>query len=725
MAGPWEKYAAPAAATGKPWEKYAAPQASAENVVATTPDGGRIIKGSDGALSFVSPNYSTSDPAKIAEIMKGATPAETSMAGFDQSTIAQNPIAARGSKFIQGAPFVGQYADEAIGAVFGGRAMQGTRAVQGAMDRENPIQSTALQVAGGVTGGAAIAAAAGPAIVASAPATLPGQVVAGSVAGAVTGGVEGAVSGYGAANDGDRAKGALSGGAIGAGLGAAFGAAAPAVSRSLSSIAGWVKQADIGVISKTFGVSPKAAQLMKDDLGALDLPSAMRNLSTAGPDAMLADAGIPTRELLDSAISGGGKASRIGTDAVSVRAAAAGDKLSRTMDVILGIPEGIKGAAKSIAARTAPIRKKAYDAAYSSAIDYAAPTGRKIEDVLSRIPSGTLKTAISEANDAMKSAGIKNMQIMAEITKDGDVFFKEMPNVQQLDEIKKALGVVGREVDQLGRPTAAANRANGLARDLKGALSNAVPVYKRAVGLGGDKIAEDNALMLGRKLFSTATTREMVRDTMDGASLEAQEAARRGIRSYIDDAMARVRRSIDDPSLDTTETQKLLGSLSSRDSREKLSVVLGPKKAERLFTEIDAAGKHFATRQSVATGSATGRREARSRAIDQAMAPGVVGSAGRGEVKLTLKSLVQMVTRETPQAEAAKRQEALAEVATALTQKRGQSAIDALVIVKKAIAGQPVKDDEAAKLGRLLATSGLLLADRTGTQILESRAGEK
>lgn len=724
MAGPWEKYATQSAG---PWDKYAGQsdpaQSPAENVIATTPDGGRVVKSADGSLSFSSPAFSTNDPARIAEIMKGATPADVSKSGFDQATIAQAPAIARVSKFVQGYPFVGQYADEAIGATFGDKAMEATRAMQSAMDREHPIQSAALQTAGGVVGSAAGVAAAGPTVASVMPQSLGGSVLTGGVIGGVGGAVEGAVSGYGAGNDGSRADTALKGGMVGGGFGAAFGALAPAASSATRAIVERVKKMDVDIIAKTFSISPKAAAVLKADLAALDMASASRNLQSAGPDAMLADAGISTREALDAAITGGGKAAQIGTNAVASRAAAAGGKLSRVMDAILGAPEGVKGAAKSIAARTAPARKKMYDAAYASAINYADDTGRKVEEVLSRIPSGTLKAAISEANDAMKAAGITNKQIMAEIAPDGAVVFKEMPNVQQLDEIKKALGVVGREVDQLGRPTAAANRANRLAGELKGAIGDAVPVYKRAVALGGDKIAEDNALILGRKLFSPAMTRETVQETMKGASLEAQDAARRGIRSYIDDTLARVRRSIDDPSIDTAETQKLLTSLSSRDSREKLTAVLGKTKADRLFSEIDTAGKQLATRQAIATGSATGRREARSRAIDQVMAPGILGSVQRGELKMTGKSIVQLITRETPETELARRQQVLAEVATALTQKRGADAQAALVIVNKALNGQPIKSAEAERLGQLLATSGALAGYQTGTQSLRVQSG--
>ena len=689
----------------------------AEKVIATTPDGGRVIEGADG-LTFASPGYSTRDPAQIAKIMEGATPAAVSTSGFDQQTIAQGPASARLSKFVQGAPFVGQAADEAIGAVFGDKSKQGVRALQSAMDREHPVQSAALQIGGGVAGGVGMAAAAAPTVMAAAPATLGGQVLAGGTAAAGAGAIEGAISGYGAGNDGNRMESAGKGALWGAGAGLVAGAAAPVIGKGVQWIAERLKGLDVSAISKTFGIDKKAAEILKADFEALDFGAAQRNLATAGPDAMIADAGLPMREALDSAITGGGKAARIGTDAVSARAAATGAKLDRTMDVVLGVPEGVKSAAKSIAARTAPIRQKAYELAYRTPIDYSADTGRAIEGVMARIPPKTIMSAISEANDAMRAAGTVNKQIMASVADDGSVVFREMPNVMQLDELKKALGGIARtEVDQFGRATAAGVRAKKLAGELRDAISGAVPSYSRAVKLGGDKIAEDGALDMGRKLFNEATTREAVRDTMDGASLEAQEAARRGIRSYIDDTLARVRRSIDDPSADTTETLRLLNTLSTRDAREKLTTVLGQSKAARLMTEIDAAGKQFATRQAIATGSATGRREARRAAVDQVMAPGVLGNAQQGKPALTAQALVQVLTRETPQAGVARKQEVLAGVAKALTELRGKDASDALKIVQKAIEGQPVKSEDAAMIARLVATGGALAIDRTGTQL--------
>lgn len=579
-----------------------------------------------------------------------------------------------------------------------------------------PKTTIAANIAGGIIGSAPMAIAAGPTVAAAAPTALAGKVAAGAAAGAVAGAGYGAVSGFGRGENGNRLETAANDAVAGGALGGILGGAAPAAGAGIKALAEWVKGKDFRQVAQTLGISNDAAKALLPDLQALDFRAAETALKKAGPDAMLADAGVSTRQALDSAMTGGGQGARIGGDAINARAAASGAKLNRVMDATLGVPQGVKTAAKGIAARTAPMRQKAYDTAYSTAINYADDTGRAIETVLGKIPSKTLQTAINEANDAMKANGVKNLQILADIADDGTVKFIEMPNVQQLDEIKKALGVVGSEVDSLGRPTAGASRANNLARELKAAVGEAVPAYKTAVKLGGDKIAEDRALDMGRKIFGTGVSREQVRETMTGASLEAQDAARQGIREYLDNTLARVRRGIDDPSMDTQETRRLIDTLSTRDAREKLTIVLGKPKAERLMLEIDQAGKQFATRQAVATGSQTGMREARSRALDSVLQPGPVQTAAQGKPLEAMKSIVQLVTRETPANELAKKQAVLGQIAKALTQKRGAYAQEALALIEKAITGQPLKSVEATRLARTLASSGALAAYQTGLQ---------
>lgn len=703
----------------------AAAEKPKENVVATTPDGGRVVKAPDGSLSFASPSYSTNDPAKIAEIMKGATAAEISVASFDRSTLDQAGKAAPVAKFLQGVPFVGEYVDEAAGAMFGDKAKNAIRASNNAMDRQYPKTSMGLQMLGGVTGAIPLAIAAGPSLVASAPATMAGRVVGGTVIGAAAGGVEGTVSGYGAGEGDNRLQRAMERGVVGTGLGGLVGGLAPAVSAGARALFERLKGKDLSMISKTLGISEDAARMIKPSVDALDFDAAMANLRKVGGDAMLADAGVTTRRALDYAITAGGKAARIGIDAVTGRAEAQGVRLGKIMDTILGAPKGVKAVARSISERTAPARKKAYDLAYKTPIDYADDTGRAIEEVLGRVDGTTLSAAVKEANDAMRAEGIKNQQIMAILDSRGEVTFREMPNVQQLDEIKKGLDAIARNETEpvTGKISGKGRRAQKLAAELRAAIADAVPAYRTAVRLGGDKIATETAMDTGRNLFAPGMTRERVAEVMNGASVEAKEAARQGIREYIDDTLARVRRSYDNPDADTTETLRLLNTLSTRDAREKLILVLGEGKADRLLKEIDAAGKMFGTRQSIAAGSQTAQRQAMDQQMGQILEPGMIGTAAQGRPIGTIQSFIQMVTRATPEADMARKQEVLADVARALTEMRGPQAEAALKLVQKAVEGQPLKSEEAVRIARLISGSFALGGYQTGQKYLASPTG--
>lgn len=645
----------------------------------------------------------------------------------DEMILAQNAGADPGLNQLvstaQGLPFVGEWTDEAYGAIGDMLGVEGVgdriRATQDAMERQRPVQSTALQVTGGVLGAVPLAAASGPTVVANAPTSLAAQATAGAVGGATLGAAEGAISGAGR-NEEDRSRGALTYGALGGVLGGGIGAVAPAMQRGLRNIVARFKTSDVRTIAKQFGISPDAAQVVKRSLMNDDLDAAEAAIRRAGGDAMLADAGPGTRQLLDDAMSAGGPATRIGRDAVEARAAKAAPEINRALDNVLGDVEGVRSAARGISTRTAPMRQAAYDRAYGTAIDYAADAGRNIEGVLSRIPPRTLQSAVQEANDAMRAAGVRNMQIMAEIADDGSVVFREMPNVQQLDEIKKALGSIGAEsVDQFGRPTAAGSRANRLARDLRDAISEAVPSYRTAVKLGGDKISEDQALALGRRALLAQTTREDVGEFVaGGVSREARDAFKRGLRGYIDDTLARVQRTITDPNIDAREAMTAIKQLSSRANRQKISDVLGEAQARKLFDVIDRATVKLELRAGVARNSQTAIRTAGREAMDTALAPGMIGSAARGEPVNAAKRIVQTLTNTTPQADLARRQSLYAEIAKALTNIRGAEAEQAMALVRQAMAGQPVSEAQARRVANLLTTAGALGAHQTGMKLL-------
>lgn len=639
----------------------------------------------------------------------------------DQITLdSAGGVLSKAIKVQQGLPFIGEYIDEAYG-LFDPRMRDTTRAISGAMDRQHPVQSAALNAAGGVLGSVPLAIAAGPSIVAAAPEALGAKMITGAVTGAALGGTEGLASGYGAGDDGNRLDSALQRGALGAAMGGFLGAAAPAAAKGLSNLLEWMKGYDINVISRTLGVNKDAAKVIKAAVASDDFSAAESALRRAGGDAVLADASPGTAQLLDTAVQTSGAAARVARDAVETRASKANTRLAGAMDALLGPPEGVKAAAKGIASKTAGVRATAYERAYSSAINYADDTGRAVEGVLQRIDPATLKSAIGEANDAMRAAGMKNQQIMAEISKNGEVTFREMPNVQQLDEIKKALGALGRaEVDQFGRPTGKGIRANKLAADLRDAISNAVPSYKTAVKLGGDKIAEDQALDLGRKLLSPATTREAVRTAMDGASREAKAAARQGLRSHIDDALANVARTITDPNTDAREALKLIKDMSSRANKDKVAEVMGSR-AKPLFDMLDEVSAHFELRSATARNSATASRIAGKEAVDAVTADGPLRQLMQGEPIAAMRSVVKAITGQTGEAQAARKQAIYVDIAKALTQKKGAAAEQALKTITGAIQGQPISSADAIRIARAVTTGGALAAYQTGTQFLPKR----
>lgn len=662
-------------------------------------------------------------------------PAAANQIAEDQMTLSAVPAWLQATtKFAQGVPFVGEYSDELTGMV-NQKAGDMQRAVQGAMDRQYPKTSLGLQIAGGIAGsaglggmvakGAQALGVTGNALAGLIPATTVGRVAAGTAAGATVGGIEGAVSGYGAGTEGNRGASAFSRGLAGMVTGAAFGGAAPAVSAGLKNALEWMKGRDVNVIASSFKISKDAAKVVKAAIEADDFAAAQAAIKRAGSDAMLADASPATRQLLDTAMQSGGTAARIGREAVETRATAANDRLTRTLDSILGSPTGTKAASTDISTRTAGIRAQAYDRAYNTAIDYAGGAGRGIEAVLQRIPPRTVQAAVNEANDAMRAAGVTNRQIMVEIADDGAVTFREMPNVQQLDELKKALQSIGRnETDPVtGRITGAGMRANSLARDLSDAIGSAVPSYKTAVKLGGDKIAEQNALDLGRKLLLPSTTRETVAETMAGASKEAQDAARRGLRTYLDDTLANVKSAVTNPNRDAAEALQLVRDLSSRANMEKVEIVLGKSRASALFKALDEARAQLETRASVARNSATASRLAGKEAIDEITQPGVIGTLAQGRPGEAARQVVQALTGQTPQAMNAQKQAIYAEIAQALTAMRGPEAEAALAVVNRAIAGQPVASADAARVARLVAGSTALVGYQSANQSLAMSQG--
>ena len=684
-------------------------------IIAKQPGDVRVFERPNGQRYVVSPSYSGTNPEIINKILEGTQAGAAVQSAQREDILEQYPVAARAAQFVKGVPFVGSYVDEALGAVLGPEAATGTRALQSAMEAERPGQTAALNLAGGVTGAAGA--------VAALPATMTGGLVGttamrtapaalrGLGTGAALGAAEGGVFGYGeGTTPAERAREAATGAAFGAGAGGALGAAMPFVAKGAQNLADVIKRSDLAIIASTLNISRNAAKVIKNtfQMGG-DMDAAMAAIDKAGKEGMLADAGQAAQALLDAAAAGGGQAGTIARTAVDERMARTGQALDATLDATLGeAPIGPRTAVENIAARTAPQRDELYTEAFNTPINYGGDEGTAIFKVLDKTPNNLMAEAIREANEEMLMNNIpRNQHIKASIGDDGKVTFSELPNVMQLDELKKALQTIAyQNVDQYGRLTAKGTRYNRLAGELRDAVSGAVPVYGDAVKLGGDKIAEERAFQLGADLLKPQTELEDVMKAFGPDASAAQlDAAKQGLRRYVEKAIGDVRAIASDPTaeaLDARQVIKVVTDLSSENSRRKIKEMLGAE-ADALLKQIDEAAQSASVRAALAVNSKTAQRKAIRETVEQVTQPGVVGSAMRGEPLLTSQRLIQAVSGQTDEFTEAQKQRIFEEISRALTERKGRSAQEALRLIGSAMEGQPLTDAQNQFLAQQVA----------------------
>jgi hypothetical protein len=630
-----------------------------------------------------------------------------------------------GATAMSGVPFVGEYFDEAVGDGDPVRT-EVARQRMGQFAEANPKTALATKIAGGLSAAVPAAIAAAPGLATVAPSSLAGQVLVGGGVGAGGGALEGAVSGYGRGTDQQsRMEEAKRGAVIGGATGSVVGAATPLVVAGAKPAFRKVADAlNLRRQTAQSGLSRPSRDILTRamDADGSFTGQGAQNIRRAGPDAMLADSGPNARAILDTAIQRSGRAGNVAREAVEGRATTANRQLTQAFDDTLGQPQGVRSAARGIAQGSSGARGAAYDAAYSQPINYADDAGRRIEDVLSRIPPRIQKTAIDRANEAMTAGGRRNMQIFADIADDGTVAFRRPPNVEQLDMIKRELGNMGAEaVDQFGRPKAEGRMLTGLARDLRDALGDAAPDYRVAVQLGGDKIAEDNALALGQKLLSRATTRETVAEMAQGMTDAQRRQAATGLRSTLDEQLAQVQRTVMDGNLDAREAVKAIKDLSSRANREKVALIVGDDAAAQLFDQIDRAAMSLDLRAGVTQNSKTYARQSIDEIIKDASGS-VLDTVGPALDLSKPGQAVRMVAKavlgksDTARLEITDR--TYEELARVLTQARGGQAQQALQNLQVIAARSPQNE----RLARALAQrAGLALGAagyQTGTRSL-------
>ena len=534
-------------------------------------------------------------------------------------------------------------------------------------------------------------------------ATVLGRVGQAAGVGGVIGGVTGAADGEGFI---DRASQGGAGAVTGGVAGGALGAGGELIGRAVGSVWRGIADRTPKRAANDLGISDDAARMLEGTFVADDPAEALANIQRAGQSAMPADAGEATRSLLDSALATPGPAQRVARDAVNGRASQANISLDSVMNKTLGMPQDFGKLGRGIAEETQAARQAAYDAAYAAPVNYASEAGRRVEGVLKRVPPRIMEKAIRSADEAMIADGVGQRQVMAKINRAGQVSFEEMPNVVQLDYIKRALGDLGSEVDAFGKTTADARIPKKLGRALRNAMNDAVPEYKAATALGADKIERQQAVETGFNLFNRKMRKEDISDLVNGASDAEMAALRDGTRSGIEEQLSQVQRTITDADVPAREAQITLKLMSSRAAREKMALVMEPDDAAMLATELDRASMALELKAAIATNSKTAVRQATQDAVKEVTDPGVIGAVTRGQPLNGTQRAVQATMQTRPSDDAARLSGVYEDIARVLVEPRGKEAERVYMLLSDMVADKRLNRRQATIMARSLYQTG-------------------
>lgn len=598
-------------------------QEAYDAVRASSPDAGDagvIIRDVEsGRESYVSSGFATSDPDRIADIREeGMAPAQASQRAIAEQEVTARPVATRAASAIQGVPFVGEYADELTGALFGPEAEAAQRFSARSMQEARPGEALATQLGVGI-------ASTVPAAVASIPSagmSVGRAALQGGVLGSVLGGIEGLVGGYGAGEDPQsRAYNALVRGGTGAALGLGLGAGAPVVGAALGGLVGQtIGQRPMARIAEALGISPSAARVasgfreFEQGGPAIPTPDVPRSLAETSPEM---------RGLLDLGMSvpSAGRAEARGL--INEQATAASRDLVAALDETLGTPAGVRLQQRDLMQDTAAERANLYSDAYSSPIDYSTEQGQRLINLVDRVDPDVL----NRANVLMRREGVApGQEIRFEMDEAGNIVgVTELPNVMQLDYITRAIQSRARAMGAEPEDVSTLMRQ---VRDIRTTVDQLVPQYGAARSRAAEVIGEREALDFGYEVLGPMR-REDVQIGLEGLTPGELGNVRSGMRQYIDDVTARVSSPLDPDSEEAKEAVRALRKLTNREGRDKIRLVLGDE-ADAFLARLDQAVEPLAIR-AVGGGSPTAPRQFGMRQLEEEAQPGMLNRIGSGQ----------------------------------------------------------------------------------------------
>lgn len=600
------------------------------------------VTGPDGVKYRVTaPDGATEDQVMEMVRQEAARPAVDTTEGFGRSVV-QGGFFGAGDEVVAGGValrnelgqaleggwldgILGDTVDRPMGEVYDA-SLDNQRNLLDQFTEEQP----ALAIGGEILGAIPSAMIGGGASVLRAGTPLAARMAQAAGVGGLQGTIYGALAGEGGAVN--RGQEALQTG----GLGVVFGPLGPSAEtlartgvRSLTNMLRGSPARQAGTTDPAMEAALRAAQA--DD--ALDGVGADR-IAAAGDDAMLVDAGGSLVQALDGAMQTGGPGLRLAQERIGQRLQNASDNLTSTLDDALGAPAGVYTTETALRKGTATARGDAYDAAYAQAIDYSSDAGAELLNV---IENRVTAQDIEVANALMRRKyGRTSQQIMADIAEDGTVTFREVPDVVQLDYITRALNDIASTENGkglIGGTTAIGDAASDLSRTIRGLVKELVPEYANALKTAATPIQQREALLLGRDALGTKYARDEFIAQLANMTDAQRTYVAQGIRSQIDEVLARVKRTAGSGSdTEIREALKGIKELSSRANREKITALLGQDASDAMFASIDQAATAFELSSAVATNSLTAARLASQGVMKDSVEGTVSAALRRGDV---------------------------------------------------------------------------------------------
>jgi hypothetical protein len=602
-------------------------------IVETYGDGGRIVKNIEtGRESYMSDAYTTSEPARVAEIRA----AQGAAADIYRGELAQEiagELPTRAASMAKGIPFVRGYVEPAFaGARSIGQGISPTTAMDTIREaiarREQEAPNTVALSRLGT--GIATTAATAPSMTAK---TVLGRTGQAAGYGGGMGILEGLIGGFGEglfSGDVDfqrAADTAVRQAGIGGAAGLGFGVAGQPVAEGLGALYGNYLREPVRNIVEKIGFKGDAAKTM-EELLAQDAATAVESAEVAGPYGNTAVLGPNVQSALDVVANSTGEGARIVRDNINDAVLDATRDLTSTMDNVLGEPtpvgEGILTQKGLIMKDTADARREAYKDAYSFNLDADDPSNKAILELFGRLDQSDIDKAnrmlrlegsdlrvgrerieADDLQDAVARSANENATFLSNA--DGSYTKITEPSVEAVDYATRSLLDKSESLKRAGDLDEARALQN-LARQMRAELDKVNPEYAKARAAGKDAIDQRLAADLGNDILSPSVSREDVAIAMESVDGVARNQLETALRNRIDDIMANAKAGVRSTPDEIVEGIQILKTLNTRAVRDKLTLALGEDAANELGEQITLTLGPYIQRASIALNSKTFQR---------------------------------------------------------------------------------------------------------------------